>query len=201
MSRFVHAPLLLAALLALGAGSAQADGVETQGAGALMFDYGGLFTSTPTALDGVGIGGRYFLNKSFAIRAGLGVLLDTEKVEAAGASEESGVTQLGIEVGGEFVLARTRSAFLYSGGLLQLSKFERDPEGASNNVDRFDLTIAALLGVTYFIVEGLSIGAEYRFGLNYGAQTEERPGQDNIESTRVTIGVGTVGFHLGFWFD
>lgn len=199
MYRFAASPWAVALLL-FAASPAHADGIKTDGMGALMFDYGGLFVSTPSALDSVGVGGRYFLSEDFALRAAVGVLVDSQKTDVGGASEETSVSQLGIEAGGEFVLARTRSAYLYSGGLLQLSSAGIDPEGGSNNTDRIDLTVAALLGVTYFIVDGLSIGAEYRLGLSYGTQTEERQG-DDIESTHTAIGVGTVGFHLGFWFD
>lgn len=191
---------VFAAVILLAAQSAAADPIQTDGLGALMFDYGGLFTSTPTALDSVGVGGRYFLSEDFAMRAAVGMLLDTAKTEVGSASEEASRSQFGIEAGAEFVLTRGRSAYLYTGGLLQISKFEDDPEGGSNNTDRLDITVGGLLGVTYFIVDKLSIGAEYRLGFNYGMQTEERAG-DDIETSRTTIGVGTVGFHLGFWFE
>ena len=94
---------------------------------------------------------------------------------------------------------RAKSAYLYTGGLLQVGSTSEDPEGGSNNTDGLGVTVAGLLGASYFLMDGLSIGAEYRLGIQYASETQE-VGNDERESTQTFFGTGTVGFHLGFWF-
>ena len=201
MNRLLTGAALASAALLLGAAPAAAQ-LETAGKGALLFNYGGLFNSTPGAFDDIGIGGRYFLDRSLAIRAAVGMGLSTEAFENdsdnGNDDVENNQSLFSLEGGVEYVLARTKTAYLYTGGIIQLSTFEDDPEGRNNNTDRTGLAVAALLGANYFVAESLSIGAEYRLGVSY-ASTER---QDNdVTATTTTIGTGTVGFHLGFWFN
>jgi len=60
-----------------------------------------------------------------------------------------------------------------------------------------------VLGATYFFTKGVSLGAEYRLGLLYDSETnEDSSGDKTVTEDEVTtdIGVGSVGFILGFWF-
>lgn len=194
----------LAAALMLAASSAAAQNVRLADRTALMFNLGGIFSSTPTALDGVGVGGRYFLNESMAVRAGLGLSLASEKSETSqsGFSQDSNDSSNTIAIEGavEFVLMRAKAAYLYTGGLLQLGYNSTDPDGGNNNTDGFSTTLAGLLGANYFLMEGLSVGAEYRLGLNYTSAHQDRGPDADADQTSTVLGVGTVGFHLGFWF-
>lgn len=200
MNRLFTGAALTTAALLLGAAPASAQ-VETNGKAALLFNYGGLFSSTPAAFDTIGIGGRYFLDRSLALRGALGIGLETTTI----ASDNSAVDEVtnetslySLEGGVEYVLARTKTAYLYTGGILQLSAGEVNPEEGNNNTSTTGLAVAGLLGANYFVTEGLSIGAEYRLGVHYRSQ--EQQGNDVTTST-TNIGTGTVGFHLGFWFN
>lgn len=200
MYRLFPQMLLTAVAFLLCAAPASAQ-LETANKGALLFNYGGLFSSTPAAFDTVGIGGRYFIDRNLAIRGALGIGLTTAKVESdnAGANETTDETSLySLEGGVEYVLARTKTAYLYTGGILQLSSAENDPEGGNNNTTTTGAAVAGLIGANYFVADGLSIGAEYRLGFAYSSV--EQQGND-VTSTNTSIGTGTVGFHLGFWFD
>jgi hypothetical protein len=190
---------ILPCLVLFAALPAAAQNVRTADRTALMFNLGGIMSSTPTALDGVGVGGRYFFQESLALRAALGLGFATDKQELGSQSSEDSTTTLALEGGLELVLMRAKSAYLYTGGLLQVGSTSVDPEGGSNNTEGFGVTLAGLLGASYFLMEGLSVGAEYRLGLQYGSETQE-VGNDERERTTTFFGTGTVGFHLGFWF-
>lgn len=207
MTRLVEPPLLERSMLKLlapaalvvgFAAPAAAQNVRTANTGALTFNLGGLFNSTPSAFDGVGIGGRYFLNEGLAIRAAIGITTGTSEFENDAGKVENKSSLYALEGGAEFVLARGKSAYLYTGGILQVASGETDPEGSNNNTTTTGLALAGLIGATYFVADSLSVGAEYRLGIAYDSTEEE--GSDET-TTNTVIGVGTVGFHLGFWFN
>lgn len=198
MHRLFSASLLGALALA---SSASAQDVETANRSALLFNYGGLFNSTPSDLDSVGVGGRYFFDRSLAVRAAIGIGLQSSTTESDNdaiddITNES--SRLAIEGGVEYVLARTKAAYLYTGGVLVVSTSETDPEGGNNNTSGTGLAVSGLLGANYFVTDGLSIGAEYRLGLGYTSVEEQN---DDTTTTTTNIGTSSFGFHLGFWFD
>ena len=188
--------LVLGALLTLTVPAA-AQNVRLGKTGALTFNMSGLFSDGPSAFDNIGIGGRWFLDEGLAIRGGLGVNLLTEKVETDNDSTENKNNLYALEGGVEIVIARGKSAYLYTGGILQISTQEDDPEGDDNNTSDLGLTVAGIIGATYFVADSLSVGAEYRLGVTYASN--EREGSE-VTNSNTTIGTGTAGFHLGFWF-
>lgn len=191
--------LAAAALVAGFAAPAAAQNVRTANTGALTFNLGGLFNSSPAAFDGVGIGGRYFLNEGMALRGAVGITNSTDEVENPGGKTETKDSLYALEGGAEIVLARGKSAYLYTGGILQVATGETDPDGTDNNTSRTGLALAGLIGATYFVADSLSVGAEYRLGLAYSS-SEQEVGNNTVTTTNTTFGTGTVGFHLGFWF-
>ena len=200
MNRLLVSTLSSAAALLLCAASASAQ-VDTAKKAALLFNYGGLFNSTPAAFDSIGIGGRYFFDRSLAIRAAVGIGLTTDSIESDNDSIDEVTNEsslYSLEGGVEYVLARTKDAYLYTGGIVQLSASEVDPEGGNNNTSNTAVAVAGLLGANYFVADGLSIGAEYRLGISYRSTEQQR---SDLTTTATAIGTGTVGFHLGFWFN
>lgn len=179
------------------AAPAGAQNVRLAQTGALTFNLGGLFSSAPTAFDGVGIGGRYFLDEGMSLRGGLGISSISDSVEVNDNSSENSQNLFALEGGVEIVIARGKSAYLYTGGIAQLSSGSEDPDGSDNNTDNLGVTVAGLIGATYFVADSLSIGAEYRLGVSYTSTETE---SDERTVSRTAIGTGTVGFHLGFWF-
>lgn len=186
-----------AAVIAGFAAPAAAQSIRTGGTGALTFNLGGLFSTSPSAFDGIGVGGRYFLNEGLAVRGALGISNETVENENPGGKQEDSNSLYALEGGAEIVLARGKSAYLYTGGILQVSSGEDDPEGTDNNTSRTGLALAGLLGATYFVADSLSIGAEYRLGLAYTSAESE---DGDVTSTTTSFGTGSFGFHLGFWF-
>lgn len=195
---------LIPCLMLFAALPAAAQNVRLADRTAILFNLGGIMTSTPSALDGVGVGGRLFLDDGMAIRGavGLNIASSTEETSAGNFSqdEENSSSTYALEGGVEIVLMRAKAAYLYTGGLLQLGYTSADPDGDDNNQDGFGVTLAGLLGANYFLMDGLSIGAEYRLGLAYASNTREQGEDAKVESSSTVFGTGTFGFHLGFWF-
>ena len=196
--------LCVALGLAALAAPVQAQPVRLADRAALMFNMGGLFTSSPTALDGVGVGGRWSLDENMALRGAVGLNLTTVTTDTKNggfsSDSEDKSDAYAIEGGVEVVLAKAKSAYLYTGGLLQLGYGSADPDGDDNDSSQTALTLAGILGAGYFIMDGLTLGAEYRLGISSVTQTQERGANSETEQSTLVIGVGSVGFHLGFRF-
>ncbi|MEZ4474770.1 MAG: outer membrane beta-barrel protein [bacterium] len=186
------------------AGTAQAQPVRLADRAALQFNLGGIFTSAPSAFDGVGVGGRWSLDENMALRGAVGLNLSTVTTDTKSggfsSDSEDKTDAYAIEGGVEVVLAKAKSAYLYTGGLLQLGYGSTDPDGDDNDGSTTSLTLAGMLGAGYFIMDGLTLGAEYRLGISSVTETQERGNNSETERSTLVIGVGTVGFHLGFWF-
>ena len=170
------------------------------GAGALVFSLTNLI-STPSAMDGVGIGGVYFLNQKLAIRAGLGFLKTSSEDDPAGANntKEENSMGVGLEGGVEYVLFSNKSVNIWGGGLLQIgydSKDQKDVQEESTT----SFALAGALGADWFFADHMSLGAEYRLGVQ-SVGTETKPeGQDKATKSELNIGVGSAAMRLGFWF-
>lgn len=170
------------------------------GAGALVFSLTNLI-STPSAMDGVGIGGVYFINQKLAIRAGLGFLKTSSEDDPAGANntKEENSMGVGLEGGVEYVLFSNKSVNIWGGGLLQIgydSKDQKDVQEESTT----SFALAGALGADWFFADHMSLGAEYRLGVQ-SVGTETKPeGQDKATKSELNIGVGSAAMRLGFWF-
>ena len=120
---------------------------------------------------------------------------------------ETSSTNFALEGGFEYILKENRHVQLYIGGMLQFGTKSTEtpaPDGGegSAEVDGKTIAIAGLVGVNWFFVSNVSLGAEYRLG--YVQETEERGDRDSgitrRENTKSNFGVGSVGLILSFWF-
>jgi hypothetical protein len=200
--RRVHA-ILGAALLFGGAAAAQdrpAKPLTDSGNGALMFQLGGLLTTTPSVLDGVGVGGRYFMADGTAVRAAVGIRHQSDETDPKnGPNTESSSTDLALEGGLELELFQRGPVYIYWGGVAQLL-FGSSEDAAETEEGRLGFAAAGMVGASWFFDESISIGAEYRLGLSYVSRDIEPQGGNDREVTQLVFGTGAVGFHLGFWF-
>ncbi|MBU0553669.1 porin family protein [Myxococcota bacterium] len=166
------------------------------GRGALVFSMGGLMTSTPGNMDGIGAGGRYMLSPDMALRVGFGLQNTTHAVDPdQGDKTEDKAGVWAVEAGVEFILRKKRNMMFYAGGIAQIGGQTNEPDGENNDDETSGYTIAGIAGVNWFFVENLSLGAEYRLGL-----TSQTYKDNDREITDDVYGVGSASFLVSFWF-
>ncbi len=195
--------ILSAALLFGGAAAAQdktPKPLTDSGNGALMFQLGGVFSSTPANLDGVGVGGRYFMADGTAVRAAAGVGFSSEETDPEnGTKSEESSTNFNVEGGLELTMFQRGPVYVYWGGIAQIG-IGSSEDAAETETSTLGFAIAGMVGATYFFDEAMSIGAEYRLGLRRVTSERKPKAGGDVESTEFDFGTGAVGFHLGFWF-
>jgi hypothetical protein len=172
-----------------------------QGDGALMFTLGGLFTSTPSLIDGVGVGGRYFTSESMALRAALGFSHGSVETETGNNSQTDSNTNFAIEGGVEFPIFKKGPVYIYAGGVAQVLVGSTDKESNNTETSTTGFAVAGAAGANYFFDDSMSIGAEYRLGVaNTSTESKPKGGGTKTTTSDFEIGTGAVGFHLAFWF-
>lgn len=193
---------LLAAAPAFAAegAAAESDNPTGAGAGALVFSLTNII-STPSAMDGVGVGGVYFFNQKMAVRAGLGFLKSSTENDPAGpgnTSETSGLG-VGLEGGIEYVLMSNKSVNIWGGGLLQIGYQSSETKDVKEESST-SLALAGALGADWFFADHMSLGAEYRLGVQSNSSTTKPEGGKEDKASSLNIGVGSAAMRLGFWF-
>jgi len=163
---------------------------------AMMFNLAGIMAA-PTDFDEVGIGARYAISKKLHLRAAFGLdNLSTEVDPEGGTSTTDASSEFILEAGLDVVLRRTENLVLYTGGLFSWGLSAEDPDGDDNNEEGNAFEIAALAGVSWFFTQNVSLGAEYRLGIEHNS-TETDTG---VKTTDLQVGTNAVALHLGFWF-
>ena len=186
-------------------------GAEAMPAGALLFGMGSVFASVPGLFDSVGLGGRFRLDDNSQLRAGFGFNWARSESEADFGFDETNKqksTNRGVafEAGAEYYIVRADPLHLYAGGILQYAWAASDSNTTDVEITVNGVTAAAVLGVSFFFTDSVSLGAEYRLGVQYNKSESKRIDQDDDETlttstTDTRFGVGSVAFTLGFWFD
>jgi opacity protein-like surface antigen len=186
------------------------------GSKAVLFSFSGLSNLGANNFEG-GAGMKYFLTAPLALRGALLVNASGSTIPANPGAGEVGIdgstsaTTFGIEGALEYHLTTTRVTPYFGGGigfsissdesippvtgtapLYQVTTKNRQGSGAGTTVNFF-----ALMGVEYFIVNEISLSAEYRLGYNLLSPSDEevssnRPGF----VTQTTKGTSTHDFYL-----
>ena len=205
--RYLSALIVTSVVLCAAAASADEPKVNPieAGDGALMFNYGGLFNSTPSNLDQVGVGGRYFISDTMAVRAALGINYlskENENKDSNGntTTSDNSSNDLGLEGGVEMTMFSSPTVTIYMGGLLQAVLGSNDPGTGGDEVTHQKFGLMGLLGATYFFTEYVSVGAEYRLGFVRDVEETKKSDNSTTTVTDTTFGTGSAGFHLSFWF-
>lgn len=198
-------PLALGLLAATPALAAEEGGKDVNnntgaGSGALVFSLTNI-VSTPSAMDGVGIGGVYFFNEKMAARAGLGLLKTSSENDPAGANntQEQNNLGFGLEGGVEYVMLKNKAVNIWAGGLLQLGYSSNEQKDVKEDTST-TFALAGALGADWFFSQYMSLGAEYRLGLQYTGTESKPDGGDKSKTSSTNIGVGSAALRLGFWF-
>lgn len=189
--------VLIANSLALGQG---VNPNYNAGSKAILFTFDGLSTLRAGNFDG-GIGGKYYLGKNTALRAGLQLASSSEDLPANAApgqqatDGEESATQFGVSGALEFHL-RSKRASPYLGGGLSFSTtstesrnavigpstnqttVENDRNGENINGRTFvagtRLGVFGLAGIEFFLFNELSLAAEYRLGISKISRADEK---------------------------
>ena len=161
-----------------------------------MFDMGGIFASTPSNFEGIGIGGRLALKDNLHLRGALGIDSSSDEYDPdVGSSIKDESSWYGLEGGVDLILVQNSNLLVYTGGILQFGISADNPQGENNEVDGTSLTLAGVLGASWFFTQNVSLGAEYRLGVQM--TTSET---DAAKTTKMHTGTGSAAFLLGFWF-
>jgi hypothetical protein len=195
--------ILVLALSALVAFSVAAEGaaVDSKGTLGLQFTVSGLIGST--SVSGVpvelpsgtayGISGKYYLMDKLGL--GLGFYL-------AGASN-SGVSTsdlyLGLKPSVSYTLVKKGPVELYAGGYLSLGLYNYENTTTSYKSSIFGF--GGTIGAEYFVLNGISLGAEYNLGMNFNnTSSTTKPGGVTTTGSSTDWGTNAASIFLTFYF-
>jgi hypothetical protein len=224
--RLVSSCIALVASLTLLAPAAWSEDVTPEingGSKAALFTFSGLATLGANAFNG-GIGGKYYLMDMLALRGSLLFAFADQGIlapAAGGTAGDMNAFTIGLSVGGEYHLLKTRVS-PYVGATLGFTSTSTSQKDAVANggpaattyentvilgvTPGFNFNIAALGGVEFFIIKELSLSAEYRLGYSvtapYDAKTTTAGNTQTVKSPVTSaIGIYSVGaFTLAFYF-
>jgi hypothetical protein len=175
MKRIALVLILVAAMVA----SAAAEGavVNSKGTKALQFDVSGLIGNTsidgvsvimPSSASKIGIGGKYYLMD----KLGLGLNLYVKGSSTPDTTVKS-TFDLGLKPYAQYTLFSKGPIELYAGAYLAFGIESSKSSGTTLGVDwtgSSSTTVFGLggtAGVEYFVLNGISLGAEYSLGANF----------------------------------
>jgi hypothetical protein len=187
-----------------------------KGSKAILFEFQGIDNLGANSFNG-GIGGKYFLQPKLAIRGGIQFVSINEDVPFQGTNGIDGsnsASQYGIFGAIEFHLDTSQVSPYVGGGLgvtftsTESKSAEADPvdqviiknnrNGVFGYYGGTEFTVFALAGVEVFLIRSLSLGAEYRLGIEQLSRKDEERTVGNTtvttkQGTRTAIGVASVG--------
>jgi opacity protein-like surface antigen len=193
----------------------------SSGSKAMLFTFDGLSTLRAGNFEG-GIGAKYFLGQKMALRAALQFASSSEDIPANAAAgqqatdgEQSG-TQFGVSAALELHLG-ARRANPYLGGGLSFSTTSTEstnpvigPSSSQTKVENNDigenvngrtflggttLGVFALAGVEFFLINEVSLAAEYRLGISKISRADEKITLGNQTQTTQVGGGNDVGIN------
>jgi len=206
MRRFLLSLFLLMFISSLSFAQ-QNQGYFKAGSKALLFEFSGLADLGAGSYNG-GLGGKYFLTNKMAIRGSLQFMDISQEIPYQGDGGLDGtrdVNLFGISGALEVHFDTSRVNPYFGGGVgFAISSTERKTAAADitqqitvkNDVDGelgyfggTQLSIFAMLGVEVFIIDQLSLAAEYRLGYTYISQKDQEVTQG---TTTVTTRQGSI---------
>jgi hypothetical protein len=203
-------------------GAAQVNTSVSSGSKAVLFSFNGLDVLNAGAFKG-GFGGKYFLSNQLAIRGGLQLGFASETIPAnpgpGGASVDGNISAstFGLNGAVEYHLTSQRvSPYLGGGAELSFTRTQSKSAEVGNpppaqtvvqdriggeNIDGVTYNpgtlfgVYGILGVEFFIVDDLSLSAEYHLGISFTSQPDQQVTTGN--TTVTTIGGSSSEFGIG----
>lgn len=186
------------------------------GSKAVLFSFSGLSNLGANDFDG-GAGMKFFVTSPMALRFGVQVNVSGTKTPANPVGNQIGIdgttssTSFGIDAALEYHLTSSRLTPYFGGGIgFAMSSNERKPvETGPANAPLYQdtykneagagttLNFFALMGVEYFIVNEVSLAAEYRLGYSLLSPSDtEHSSSDPAFTTRTTKGTSDHSLYL-----
>jgi hypothetical protein len=183
------------------------------GAKSVLFSFSGLSFLGAGAFNG-GIGGKYFLWESMALRGSLQFLTANQSLPATatGTDGSRSATQFGLSAAVEYHLLKTRVSPYVGGGLLfstTSTTFKSNtttPQATTNNSSTGETIgtttylggtgfgINGLGGIEFFITKELSLSAEYQLGYSLLSRADQVSGTTTIKNGSLsTFGITATG--------
>jgi len=192
---------------------AQEPAMPLSGSKAMVFSFSGLSALNLNQFEG-GIGGKYLISGETAIRAGLQFAIAGQSLPASPAPGQTGTdgsnsaTRIGVSGAMEYHLTRTRISPYLGGGIgISLTSTESKnavvgatPQTTIKNdiggetisgttyLGGTTIALFGILGLEYFLTNGVSLAAEYRLGYSTTARYDEEATTGN---TTVTTKAGS----------
>jgi opacity protein-like surface antigen len=175
------------------------------GSKAVLFSFSGLSNLGANNFDG-GAGMKYFLTSQMALRGGIQVNVSGTTTPANPTAGEVGIdgttssTMFGIEAALEYHLTTSRVTPYFGGGIGFATQstdskpvvtgpapvYQTEIKNASGSGAGTSVNFFALMGVEYFIVNEVSLSAEYRLGYNLLSPSDEEISSSRPGSVTVT---------------
>ena len=176
-----------------------------QGASALLFTLNGLSDlGAGNYMGGAGI--STFMSDNLALRLGLGFGTNT-LTKNNPADEETTTTSFSFSPGARYNLFNNTNVALYAGGqaMIGIGQVKNTAAGADvSTVSTTTLGAGLFAGAEWFAWKNLSLSLEYGLGFTHKAgKLKNAAGveSDGPTSVDVTMGISTVNFTLGFYFN
>ena len=184
------------------------------GSKAVLFSFSGLSNLGANNFDG-GAGIKFFLTPPMALRFGLQVNVSGTTTPANPVAPEAGIdgstssTSFGAEAALEYHLTTTRLTPYFGGGIGFMTTSNETKPSVTGTGTLYQVTIKdnagagftfnvfALMGVEYFIVDQVSLAAEYRLGYSILSPSDMVVSSSNPAVTsRTTKGTSTHSLYL-----
>ena len=172
-----------------------------RGSKAMLFEFVGLAFLGANSFDG-GVGGKYFINQDLAIRGGIQfaeISEDDPFQGTGGVDGKSEASQFGVSAAAEFHLNRARVSPYVGGGLALRFTSTESKSAEQNFVDQItvknsqsgefgyfggtEFVIFGMIGAEIFIIDQLSLAAEYQLGYSHLSRKDEEITQGNTTIT------------------
>ncbi len=182
---------------------------RTAGSTALLFTLTGLGEIGASDFMG-GVGFNHFLGDDVALRAGIGFSNSSETTKPTSESTESveSSTSFAIAPGIRFNLARNNNIAMYVGGQVAFGMTSGATKVAGEETESNSSTmlgVGAFAGAEWFPWNNVSLGLEY--GLGFSTESgKSKQGTNGTEvdspsTTTINLGLSTIQFVLGFYFN
>jgi opacity protein-like surface antigen len=193
---------------------AQAAAVDTKaGTKAMVFQFSGLNQLGANAYQG-GIGMRYYLSDGMAIRPGLAIGVNSDKIKGTGGNSDDKTTDMSL--GLSAVLEKhvsgpaNISPYMGAGVGFKYGSHKHEPSYPSNpgagtvlktTTTSTGVNLFGALGFEWGFAESLTLGGEYRFGFDFGSgktetEYQSQPTVKSGEATNFGIGFSTASVYL-----
>lgn len=175
------------------------DGFGTFGVGGTPVDLpNGNYTGTNWAATGYGLGAKYFVIDKLAVGAGL--YFSSDSVTLSGSANVLKTGYFGLRPFATYTLAKKGPVALAAGGYLSLGFYNEDNPAGTQKLAYSVFGGGATLGAECFVMNGVSLGAEYRFGANFYKMSETDTVTNAVTTNSYSrIGTGSASVFLSFY--